>query len=283
MRKAARGPRAVLHYGKRLLILAPAILWLLVTGYPFVFMLQTAMKTPFEFMLDLWGLPGEWRLDNFSSVLAGGFISYFTNSVAVSVFSVAGVVILASLASYAFARIGFRAKNLLFLIVLAGMMIPVHITLIPVYVMTQRMGIYDSLTALFGPYIGFSLPISIIILTEFFAQTPKELEDAARIDGCSHFQTFLRIMMPISKPALATVSIYNFIYVWNEFVFALVLISSPGKMTLPLGLREFYGQFTVNIPGLMAAIFLAALPVILFYLAAQERVVRGLTAGALKG
>src|SRR5690606_26446071 len=163
-----------------------------------------------------------------------------------------------------FARIGFRAKNLLFLIVLAGMMIPVHITLIPVYVMTQRMGIYDSLTALFGPYIGFSLPISIIILTEFFAQTPKELEDAARIDGCSHFQTFLRIMMPISKPALATVSIYNFIYVWNEFVFALVLISSPGKMTLPLGLREFYVHMTVDIPGLVAAMFLAHLPVHLF-------------------
>ncbi|HEV2127323.1 MAG TPA: carbohydrate ABC transporter permease [Thermomicrobiales bacterium] len=137
--------------------------------------------------------------------------------------------------------------------------------------------------ALLGPYVAFHLPLAILILTEFMRQLPKELEEAARIDGASHIEIFMRIIMPLTTPALSTVAIYTFIYVWNEFVFALVLLSSRSNLTLPLGLMQFSGEYSVNVPGLMSAVTLASLPVILFYLVMQERVVSGMVAGAIKG
>jgi raffinose/stachyose/melibiose transport system permease protein len=170
-----------------------------------------------------------------------------------------------------------------FLLFLAGSMIPVHVTLIPLYVLSKGLGIYDTLWALLGPYIAFQLPISVFILTEFFRGVPREVEEAARIDGAGTFGIWWRIIMPLAAPAISTVAIYAFIFVWNEFIFALVLLSSPANMTIPLGLMQFFGEYRVNVPGLMAVLTLASLPVILLYLAAQNRVVAGLTAGAVKG
>ncbi|MCS0543572.1 carbohydrate ABC transporter permease, partial [Aeromonas veronii] len=124
--------------------------------------------------------------------------------------------------------------------------------------------------------------ISIFILTQFMQEIPKSLEEAAKIDGCNHFQIFWRVLLPMLTPALMTVLIYNFIHLWNEFIFALVLISSPENMTLPLGLQDFKGDFSVNIPGLMAALTLASLPILVVYLFSQEKVVKGLAGGAVK-
>jgi raffinose/stachyose/melibiose transport system permease protein len=163
------------------------------------------------------------------------------------------------------------------------MMIPVHTTLIPLYILVREWGWYDTLLALIGPYIAFSLPVSIFILTQFMQEIPRELEDAARIDGCSHFKMFWKIHFPLSTPAIATVAIYNFIQIWNEFVFVLVLTSSPENKTLPLGLRDFYGEFSVNVPGIMAALVLGTLPLLVAYFISQEKVVKGLAAGAVKG
>lgn len=260
-----------------------AILALVVAAYPYVFMVLTALKPQSEFLRNPIGLPRATTLANLKFVLTPQFGRYFANSAAVSVLAVSATVLLASMASYPLARMRFRLNRTLFLLFTAGMMIPVHTTLIPLYVMTQKLGYIDTLYALLGPYVAFSLPISIFILTEFFREVPEEILEAARIDGCGSYRTFFAILLPLSTPALATVAIYNFIYVWNEFIFALVLTSSPRSQTLPLGLRAFYGEFMVNVPGMMAALTLTSLPVLIFYFLAQEKVIKGLTAGAVKG
>ena len=282
-------PRAATHgappgrLASRMLVYAAAVLVLLVTGLPYLFMFVTALKAPNEFIVNLWGLPRGLALSNFSDAIASGFGRYFVNSVLVSVVSVVLTILLASLASYPLARMRFRLGRPLFLLFLAGSMIPVHVTLIPIYVLSKGLGIYDSLWALLGPYIGFQLPISVFILTEFFRGIPREIEEAARIDGAGTLGIFGRIIMPLAAPAISTVAIYAFIFVWNEFIFALVLLSSPSNMTIPLGLMQFFGEYRVNVPGLMAVLTLASLPVIALYLFAQNRVVAGLTAGAVKG
>jgi len=187
------------------------------------------------------------------------------------------------MASYAFARIRFRWSNILFIVFVAGMMIPVHITLIPIYVLINRIKLFDTLPGLIGPYNSFSLPVAIFIMTGFFKEVPRELEEAALMDGCSHWIIFRTIMFPLSTPAIATVGIYNFLYTWNEFIYAFVLINSPSKKTLPLGIREFYGMESVNIPGVITVIRVGSLPVPLFYFLAQERVINGLVSGVVKG
>ncbi|HEY8532245.1 MAG TPA: carbohydrate ABC transporter permease [Limnochorda sp.] len=259
-----------------------SLAWLVVAMLPILFMVLTAFKTIREFLISPWGLPARWSTANFSSVWKSNFPVYLTNSLIVTGISVLLIVALSSLAAYAFARMHFPGRRPLFLLILAGMMIPIHITLIPVYIMTQWMGTYDRIWALIGPYVGFALPISVFILTEFFAQVPKELEDAARIDGCTPFQIFYRITLPLAAPALATVAIYNMIGTWNEFIFASVLLQSPRSFTLPLGLRQLFGQFGIDTPAVMAGVVMGSLPTVLLFILFQEKVVKGLTAGALR-
>ena len=210
---------------------------------------------------------------------------YFLNSIIVSVVSVIAVVILAAMASYPFSRMKFRLNRPLFFLFLAGMMIPVHTTLIPLYILVREWGWYDTLLALIGPYIAFSLPVSVFISTQFMQEIPRELEDAARIDGCSHFRMFWKIHFPLSTPAIATVAIYNFIQIWNEFVFVLVLTSQSGKQDIAPGsegfLRGVLRQRTGDREG--GAGFRGTLPLLVAYFISQEKVVKGLAAGAVKG
>ncbi|MFM9107164.1 MAG: carbohydrate ABC transporter permease [Chloroflexota bacterium] len=268
---------------RRALLWIASIAALLFAGTPFAFMIFTAFKSQGEFLSNMWGMPQGLQFDNFRQVMEGGFPRYLLNTALVSVASVVLTLASAALAAYPLARSRFRLQRPIFLLFLAGAMIPVHVTLIPTYILSRDLGLYDTRWALLGPYIGFNLPLAIFILTEFMRQVPRELEEAALVDGASAWERFWRIMLPLSVPAMSTVGIYAFIFVWNEFIFALVLLSSPENMTMPLGLMQFYGQYQINVPGIMAALSLASLPVIALYLAAQERVVAGLVAGALKG
>ncbi len=261
----------------------PALLWLLAAGLPFVFVVLSSFKSVKEYIADLWAMPASFQFSNYLEAVDGGIGRFFTNSLIVTVSSVVLTLVLASLASFPLAKMKFRLNRPLFLLFIAGAMIPVHVTLIPIYTLTNRLGIYDTLLALIGPYIAFHLPLAVLIITEFMSHLPAELEEAARIDGAGPFEVFRRIILPLSTPALSTVAIYTFIYAWNEFIFALVLLSSRSNMTLPLGLMQFSGEYSVNVPGIMAAVTLASLPIILFYLVMQERVVAGMVAGAVKG
>lgn len=141
----------------------------------------------------------------------------------------------------------------------------------------------DTLWALVGSSVAFSIPVSVFILTEFVHQIPREIEEATRIDGCGPISTFFRIILPLMQPGLVTIGIYNVVLLWNEFVFAFVLTSSPESRTLPLAIWDFQGQYWANIPVIMALLILAAIPLILAYIVGQEQLVKGITAGAVKG
>jgi raffinose/stachyose/melibiose transport system permease protein len=262
-----------------------ALLWLLVAGTPFYFMALTGFKERFEMMSgdSVFALPKAPTFDTYTEILTQGpFFSYLLNSVIIVGVSVLLILVMSAMAAYVFARIRFRLSGLLFGLIIAGLVIPIHVTLIPVYLLTQQVGLYDSLWALLGPYVAFNLPLSIFILTEFMRQIPRELEEAARIDGCGPMQIFFRIILPLSTPGLATLAIYNAVILWNEFVFAFVLITSPENRTLPLAIWEYQGEYSMNVPAIMGVLTLSALPLIMVYIFGQERIIKGMMAGALK-
>ena len=261
-----------------------ALGWLAVTLLPLAFVLFTSLKSQAEtFDSPVWALPRAVDLSHYAGTIAGGFLTYLRNSLFVVGVSVTLIVVVSAMAAYALARLKFRLNSTLFALIVAGMIVPIHITLVPVYLMTRAIGLYDTPFALIGPYVATSLPVSIFILAEFMRQIPRELEEAAELDGCGPFAIFAKVFLPLSGPGVATVAIYNGINLWNEFIFAYVLTSSPGNRTLPLALWDFQGQYSSNIPAMLAVVVLTSLPLIVAYAFGQERIVKGMMAGSLKG
>ncbi|MTI59684.1 MAG: carbohydrate ABC transporter permease [Firmicutes bacterium] len=261
------------------------IIWLFITAYPILFLLQNSFKGNIEFFTsEVWSFPESFMLDNYVSVIVdSGFYRYFLNSIFVCVISVIIIIFTSSLASYVIAKIKFKFNNLVFMLFVAGMMIPIHSTLIPVYKMNLSLGLYDTLIGLIGPYVAFSLPISIFILTGFMQGIPVELEEAAIIDGASYYSIFSKIIFPLTKPAVSTIAIYNFTQIWNEFAYGLVLTASPEKRILTLGLFEFQSAYGVDIPKTLTALLISVIPLFITYIFFQEKIIKGMTAGALKG
>lgn len=258
--------------------------FLLATAYPLAWMAMTAFRTEGDAQARPLGLPQQWVMTNLAEVLRSGeFSSAYANSLMLCTASVAIAVVLAALAAFAFAQLRFRGSHVLFLLFLVGMMIPVHVTLIPLNRLlgVDGLGIKGGLVALAGPYIGFALPISILILRGAFAALPPDLLDASRVDGCSAWGVFRHVALPLSRPALATVVIFNFLTMWNEFAFALTLLG-PGCETLPLALTRFKGEHDIQITQTSAALVLVVIPLIIVYVFAQKHIIRGLTAGAVK-
>ncbi|HEY4803519.1 MAG TPA: carbohydrate ABC transporter permease [Paraburkholderia sp.] len=261
-----------------------ALIWLAVTTVPFIFMVASSFKSQEEtFATSVWAPPGHLYLGNYAAVLKGPFFTYFRNSLFTVGVSVALIVIISAMAAYVFARMRFRLNKVLFGLVVAGMIVPLHATLVPIYLLTRNLGLYDTQFALLGPYVALSLPVSIFILTEFMRQIPRELEEAAQLDGCSPFRIFWRIFFPLSGPGLATVAIFNGIGLWNEFIFAYMLTSTSEHRTLPLAIWDFMGQYASNIPSMLSVLVLTSLPLIVAYAFGQERVIKGMMAGSLKG
>ena len=263
---------------------ALGLFWLVVTTLPFIFVVMTSLKSQQEtFSGSVWSLPEKLNFENYLAVLQGGFWVYLRNSVFVLVLSIGLILVISSMAAYAFARLKFRLNKPLFGLIVAGMIVPIHITLIPIYLLIRNVGLYDTQFAFIGPYVATALPISIFILTEFMRQIPKELEEAAKLDGCGPFGIFWKVFLPLSGPGLSTVAIYNGISLWNEFIFAYLLTSNPANRTLPLAIWDFQGQYTSNIPAVLSVVTLTSLPLIVAYAFGQERIVKGMMAGALKG
>jgi len=264
---------------------AVLILVLVITGYPLVWMGASAIRTEGAVRQAPFGLPRHPTAESFSAVLrSGGFGRAYLNSLIVVVAAGAFTVAASATAAYAFARIRFRGKEPLFLFFLAGMMVPVHVTLIPLnrLMSAGALNIKDTYPALIGPYAGFALPLSILVLRRAFEGVPVELENAARIDGCSTWGVFWRVALPLVRPALATVIIFNFLTMWNEFAFALTLISNTAMRTLPLALWQFKGERGMYVGQTCAALCVSVVPVLLVYALAQRHIIRGLTAGAVK-
>jgi len=266
------------------LAVAFAILWLAIAGAPFVLQIMTTFKSQGEFITDgLFSLPNSFSFRNYFTVLTSDFPVYFLNSIIVLAVSLTLLLFLSAFAAYPLSRMTFKLNKPIYSAIIAAMSIPIHITLIPVFIMTIRFNMYDHVYALIGPNVAFNLPISIFILTAFMQGISKEMEEAAEIDGCGRFATFFRILFPLSKSGLATLAIYNGVVIWNEFVFAMVLTQTQDVRTLPLAIWEYQGQYSINTPLIMALLVLSSLPVILLYIFGQDKLVKGMMAGAVKG
>jgi len=260
-----------------------AILWLAIAVLPFLFMIFMGFKTSAEQISDpIWKTPEQWQIKNFQDVLNPQYFRSLANSIIVVSVSMILTVIIASMAAFAFARLRFRLNAFFFSLIVASLIVPLHTTLLPIYLLTNKLHIYDTLAALIGPYVAFSIPISIFILTQFMREIPKDLAEASLIDGASIYRMFRSVYFPLARNAIVTVGIFNAVSLWNEFVFAYVLTSSPKNRTLPLAIWDFQGQYSSNIPALLASLTLSALPLMLTYFVFQEKLVSGVMAGAVK-
>lgn len=251
---------------------------------PFVFMVFNSFKGKFEMLTKgVFAPPERLDISNYEEVLAGGFVKYFGNSVFVLCLSLLLVLFISACAAYPLARFKFRMNGFIYAVIVACMAIPIHITLIPVFQMTKSLKIYDTIWAMIGPNVAFALPISVFILTSFMMGIPKEIEESAEIDGCNKYKMFFSMILPLAKPGLSTLAIYNGVNIWNEFSFAYTLTQSPKNRTLPLAVWDFQGQYSMNTPMIMAVLTLTVLPMIILFIFAQDKLVKGMTAGAVKG
>lgn len=269
----------------RMIVALLAAVWTVIAFAPFFFMVFNSFKDKFElFNNGVFALPKTLRWSNYHQIITRGtFFRYVLNSVIVVSVSLALTLAASAFAAYPLSRFKFRLRGAYNLIVLAGMAIPLHVTLIPVFLMSKSIGIYDSIWALVGPYVAFNIPMSAFILTGFMQGIPGEIEEAAEIDGCSRVRTFFTMILPLSVPGMATLAIYNSAIMWNEFSFALVLTQSVSNRTLPLSIWEYQGQYSADIPMIMTVLMLSALPVILAFIIGQEKLIKGMMAGAVKG
>ena len=255
----------------------------LVMLYPIVAMLLSAFKPTAEIYATPFALPQEWRLDNFQEIWAGtSFPRYMANSVIVTVASTASILVLGTMAAYALARYSFRGNEAIYLFFLSGLMVPLKLAIIPLFIQLRDLGLLDSRIGLVLVYTAMGLPSAVFILTGFLRALPGELEQSARMDGASEARIMWSIMLPLARPAMVIAGIQNAVPVWNDFFFPLVLIQSDPLKTLPQGLTVFMGEFNTNWGVLFAGLTLAALPITVVYMLLSKQFIAGMTGGALK-
>jgi len=256
----------------------------LVFVYPVVLMVLTAFKPTPEIFRNPFGLPESWSLATFENVWRrANFGLFLRNSLLITGGSALLLLATAAPAAYALARYSFRLRGALFLFFLAGIMIPIRLGILPLYLLIRDLGLMDSPFALILVYAASGMPMSIFLLSVFFRNLPRELEDAARIDGCSEGQIFRRIMLPLVRPGLATVVIVNVVPWWNDFFFPLLFLQTNTWKPIPLGMQIFFGQHLINWSLVFAGMVLASLPLLIIYLLMSRQFIAGLTAGAVKG
>lgn len=208
---------------------------------------------------------------------------YMWNSIKITLATVAVVVFLSTLSGYAFARVEFRGKQLIFLVLLSTLMLPATVLIIPLFLQLRDMGLIDNQIGLILAYIGGGLPFSMFLMRSFFQTLPAELVDAGRIDGASEFGIFWLIMLPLAKPGIATITIFQFMGTWNEFIFAATFLHDPAIRPLQPSLFALVGRYSTNWPALTASLTISLIPIVLVYLLMQKQFVAGLTTGAIKG
>ena len=256
----------------------------LIVLVPIVIMVFDALKTRGEMFVHPYTPPIPPHWENFGQVLSTpAFWIMLRNSLVVMLASTAGVLVVCSLAAFVFARMQFRGKDLAFNFLTLGLMFPITVAIMPVYLVVRQMHLINSLLAVILVQTAFGLSGNILILRGFFLSIPVELQDAASIDGCSSFGFYWRILLPLSRPALAAIGALTMIVSWNDFLTPLVLLNTDTHWTLPLGTMQFQGQYSSDAALLAAFVTMTAVPSILFYLFAERQIVSGLTAGALKG
>lgn len=280
-------------FWERLRDLAPRLpsylflaLWTGFTLFAFLWVILTSFKTNQQLFANVWSLPTHLELKNYAKAWdVVRMKDYFLNSLGVVTLSTLAILLVSAPASYVLSRIPFRGRQLLTGFFIGGMGIPRVLLLVPLFMLMNGLHLTDSLVGLGIVYVAISLSFTILLLTAFFATLPSELEESAAIDGASPFATFWRVMLPLAGPGLATAFTFNFIWLWKEYFWALVLISTDSRRTISLGLYSLQGsmQYSADWVGLFAGCVIVMVPTLILYFIMSERIMRGITLGAVKG
>lgn len=252
--------------------------------FPIIWMIYSSLKSSEEFALDTVALPTALHFENYKLAIIEGHIStYFMNSMFNTIITVMTVILIAFVTGYCLSRYTFKGRTIVYYMFLSGMLIPIYALLIPIFIEFKTLNLLNSRMTLILPYSAFGLPMAVFLVESFVKSIPKELEEAACIDGSSLLKTMFFVIMPVCKPVLATSAILTFLTAWNEFPMALVLIRSNGLKTMPIGITNFVGSYSVNYPLMLAALVVSTVPVIVIYLLFYNQIINGMTAGAVKG
>ena len=274
------------EYGRKTITQIIFVVYGVIVVFPMVWLLYTAFKPTSELFDSAWSLPVEWKLDNFVEAWSEARIGdFFWNSLFVTISTLLVQLFVGSMASYSLAKYRFRAQGILYYGFLAGMMFPLFLGIVPLFFLVKSLGLLDSHLGLIVVYAAFGIPFTVFVLTAFFRTIPTEIMEAGVMDGCGHFSLYWRIMLPLAKPGLTTVGIFTFISIWNEYILALVLLSSSHLRTMPLGIAvlQFVQFYEVDFGALFAGLVIVMLPTLLCYVILQEQITKGMTVGAVKG
>ena len=256
----------------------------LINIYPLVFSIFCSFKGNLEIFSSFTSLPKRLRFENYITAWKVGNIGrYFLNTIILSVGTLVIAGLFGAMASYVLAKFRFRGKSKIYLLFISGMMIPIQAVLIPLSYIFGKLGVMNNYPVLILLYSAFCFPMTVLVLTGFMNGIPTELEEAMVIDGASIFQVFFKMILPLSVPGIVSVSIFNFIQVWNNLLFPLIFISDKNKGTISMGLLAFFGEYSTDYSSSMARICLTTIPVIIAYVFFQEKIENGLMSGAIKG
>jgi len=256
-------------------------IWLIVIMLPIYWIIITSFKTSSNYFVTNALLPPkDPTLDNYKLVFQNDIVRYFFNSVIVTLGAVIPAVAISFMAAYAIVRgSGSRLLRYMNSLFLMGLAIPLQAVIIPVYLIIIRLHLYDTLLAIILPSIAFAIPLSVLVLANFIRDIPNELFESMRLDGASDWGMLWRLALPLTRPALVTVTVYNGLTIWNGFLLPLILTQSPDQRTLPLALWSFQGQYSINVPAIAASVVLTTLPILILYAVGRRQLLSGLTAG----
>lgn len=256
----------------------------LIVIVPLITAVIGGLKTNGELLISPFSLPQVFHWENYGNIITNSsFVGQVINSTIVMLATVGLMLLVSSMTAFILARFVFRGRELLFNFFTLGLLFPLAVAVLPLYITLRQLNLIDNLLGVILPQVAFGLPVSILILRGFFRSVPSELEDAAYIDGCTIFGFFWRILIPLSTPALAVVGVLTLVNSWNNFLLPLLVLNKAELWTLPMGVTQFSGQYSSDWALIMAFVSLSMLPAVLFYLIAERYLVAGLTAGAIKG
>ncbi len=260
-------------------------IWAGIQIFPIYWLVTFSLKSNSEiFGGNALGLPKEWLWENYAKALINGKVGlYFMNSIIVTGATIIITVIVSLMATYALTRMVFKIKKSMNLFYMLGLTVPIHSALLPVFIMLRSLKLVNSYAALILPYVAFAIPMAVMIFTGFMSSIPRELEESACLDGCSVYGVFFKIIVPLMKPAGATVAIFTFLQAWNELMFAVVFISDTKYKTLTVGIQSLAGQYTIDWGAIGAGLVVATIPTLIVYIFMSKKVQDSLIAGAIKG
>ncbi len=261
------------------------ILFAFVQIYPLVWLAFFSLKDNSEiFSGEVLGLPRKFLWSNYAKALSeGNVLTYFVNSVLVTAATIVFVLILSAMSAYAIARMKWKLSNATMTLILLGMMVPIHSALLPLFMVLRNLNLLNTYWALIIPYVAFGLPVAVYIIASFFKSVPREMEESAVMDGCGVYRAFFFIILPLVRPALATVAIFTFISAWNELMFAVTFINDTEYQTLTVGMMSMVGTYITHWGVVGAGLMIATIPTILIYLLLNKQVQESMIAGAIKG